>query len=343
MKRIYNNILSILGKQFYIILLCFVLSSPINAAAIKIYSDTDLNNDKGRYKQKFEFLLNKGLMDFMTAAEKRALKGVVILHPLRGAGPLTFKATVVDGTPIVIAPVMTLKFIEDLSVSYAWHYQNKYSLEPMDIYLYMLKHRPAKDFPRGHYPDPMTALGVPAKIWEKDKKVDDLSLRFRNSAWAYILAHELGHLRYGHTQHTQHKLTSKEVQRQEEIADEFAVDLLNRSDTIPMGMILWFQATAGYMHNRSDFASDSEYFKWLGSQALHPVNGSRLRQLASNMRNLASAKPGSNDADVQQFIAVRLESIGKIIENPEMQRLLKTCATSWQPNDLKRRDGQGCF
>lgn len=309
------------------------------AVGLEIYTKGELAGDKERYTQKLEFLLKKGLLDFMTPDERRALQGVVIMHPLRGNGPLTMKSAVVEGTPIVRAPVTSLKFIEDLSVAYAWRYTNRYSLEPMDEYLVFLKHR-AEDFPGGRAPGPMTALGVPPKIWERDTEVDDLSLRFRNTAWAFILAHELGHLRLGHP-----KLTNPspaEIQSQEEAADAFAVDLLSRSDTIPMGMILWFQATAGYMENRSDFANDTAYLEWLRKDATHPVNGSRMRKLATTMQRQAKAEGDPNRADVLQFIGVRLAAIGEIIEDPEMQQLLKRCAASRRLEDLKRLEDRPC-
>ena len=310
------------------------------AAAPEIYSKQQLAGDKDRYAQRFQFLLQKGLWDFMTPEEQRALQSVVVRHPMRGNNPLTVKSFVLNGKPIVQAPVMSLKFIEDLSVAYAWRYNNNYSLEPIDEYLVMLKHRPAEEFPGGRMPDPMAALGVPPKIWERDPQVDDLSLRFRNTAWAFILAHELGHLRFGHS------LTDPspaEIQKQEEAADEFAVDLLARSETIPMGMILWFQATAGYLRNRSDFPSEAAYSEWVRTKTNHPVNGSRMRALASVMQRQADAARDANKADVLQFIAGRLAAIGEIVEDPEMQQHLKRCATSRRPEDLKRLDDRSCF
>lgn len=319
-------------------LLLVAFSLP--AAGAEMYAAKQLTADKKRYAQRFEFLFQKGLWPFMTAAERRALRGVVIRYPLRGAGPLSVTSVVIDGMPMVRAPVTSLKFIEDLAVAYAWRYQKRYSLEPIDEYLVMLKHRPAADFPGGRKPDPMTALGVPPRIWERDRQVGDLSLRFRNTAWAFILAHELGHLRFGHTGRD---LSPAKVQRQEEAADRFAVDLLGRSETIPMGMILWFQATAGYLRNRSDFPTDAAYFAWVRGEASHPVNGRRMRNLASMMRRQAANARNPNRAEVLRFIAVRLAAIGETIADPEMQRLLKRCASLRRPADLKRLEDRPCF
>lgn len=326
--------------RLFVFLMFLTLSVPTAVAAPKIYSNEQLAADKERYTQKFRFLLEEGLLAFMTSGERRALQGVVLWHTPRGVGPLSFTSVVFEGTPTVKAPLSSIKFIEDLSVAYAWRYKNGYSLEPIDEYLVMLKHRLGKEFPGGRAPDPMTALGVPPKVWVRDPAVDDLSLRFRNTAWAFILAHELGHLRFGHT------LTNAspaEIQRQEEMADEFAVDLLGRAHTIPMGMILWFQATAGYMRNRSDFPSDAAYFEWVRTKAEHPVNGSRMRNLASTMKRQAAAERDPNRADVLQFIAVRLAAIGETIEDLDMQQFLKSCAKSRRLADLKRLEDRSCF
>lgn len=127
------------------------------------------------------------------------------------------------------------------------------------------------------------------------------------------------------------------------MADEFAVDLLGRSHTIQMGMILWFQATAGYMKNRSDFPGDAAYFEWARAKTEHPVNGRRLRRLASTMKRQAAAERDANRAEALQFIAVRLATIGETIEDPHMQQLLKSCATSRRLEDLKRLEDRSCF
>lgn len=310
-----------------------------SAAATEVYSNEALAGDKVRYQEKFAFLLDKGLRDFMTPEERRTVRDVAIWHPPRGAGLLSFTSLMLDGRPTIRAPLMSIKFVEDLSVAYAWRYQNRHSLEPMDEYLVALKHRPAADFPGGRALDPMVALGVPPRIWERDPRVDDLSLRFRNTAWAFILAHELGHVRLGHLSG---EATPAEIQRQEEAADNFAVELLGRSDTIPMGMILWFQATAGYLPNRSDFASDADYGEWLRAKAEHPVNGSRMRNLAAALRRQAAAARDANSADVLNYIAERLAIIGETVEDPEMQQFLKRCAMSRRIEDLKRLDDRPC-
>jgi hypothetical protein len=319
-----------------LLVLC-ALWSPAAVAGPKIYSDDQLASDRARYAEKLHFLLEKGLLDFMSGDERAEVEGVVLEHKLRGSDPLDVKSLIAGGTPVIRAPVESLKFIEDLSVVYAWRYQNNYSLEPIDEYLAMLKFG---SFKEGQPLDPITALGVPPRIWERDQRVGDLSLRFRNTAWAFILAHELGHLKF---RHSLTPATAAEKQKQEEAADEFAIDLLSRSNTIPMGMILWFQATAGFFPNRSDFASDTAYFNWMRTEATHPVNGRRMQNLASIMQRQADAAADPNRADTLNYIATRLAAIGKIVEDPEMQSLLRRCAEKRRPEDLKRLDDRPCY
>ena len=276
----------------------------------------------------------------MTGPEKQALANVRIVLPLKGNTPLDAYSGMSGQTPTVVLPVLSLRFVEDLSVAYAWRYQYGYSLEPMDEYVAMLKYRRPEEFPVGRVPDPLAALGVPPRILEQDRRVDDLSLRLRNTAWAFILAHELGHVRF---RHPGNQGVSPEVSRRNEAeADAFAVDLLSRSNTIPMGMILWFQATAGYFPNRADFGSDAAYQSWLAGAATHPVNPERMRYLATALNRAARGSLSRDYAEVAPFIATRLEQIGAILDEPDKQRLIARCAVLGRPEDLKRLHDRPC-
>lgn len=266
--------------------LVFVAMPIVAAAGVnEMYPQRQLDQDAPRYERRDRQLLSQGLWAFLNGAEKQALAGLRLDLPGKGDSPLDVYSIAKRGQPTVVFPILSLKFIEDLSVAYAWRHVNRHSLEPIDEYVAMLKYRRPQDFPGGRVPDPLTALGVPPRIWERDKRVDDLSLRFRNTAWAFILVHELGHLRF---RHAGNRAVSPEVsQRQEIEADAFAVDLLSRSDTIPMGMILWFQATVGFLPNRADFETEAAYTRWVQGRtshprwgkATHPVNPERLRRL----------------------------------------------------------------
>jgi hypothetical protein len=305
-----------------------------------MYPHEALVMSQGRCERQVGKLFSYGLWEVMNGTEKRALSGVRIEVPLKGNGPLDAFSYTKAGVPTVVIPVLSLKFIEDLSVVYAWRHVSGYSLQPIDIYLAMLKYRRPADFPGGRIPDPLTALGVPPHILNQDKSVNALSLRFRNSAWSFILAHELGHLRFGHPGNKQ--VPPEVSQRNEMEADDFAVSLLSRSDTIPMGMILWFKVSIAYFKNRADFCTDAAYREWMLSEATHPVSPERLLHLAKALNQAAQESLSPEKAKAMRFIAGKSAEMAKIVSDPDIQRLIVHCAVFGCPKDLKRLHGSPC-
>src|SRR5205823_4006926 len=104
----------------------------------------------------------------------------------------------------------------------------------VDEYLAMLRYKRAADFPGGTYPPPLTALGIPADA-AQDPQAGPLALRFRNSAYAFIIAHELGHILAGHPSSI--SVTMEQSRANEAAADDFALRVLARDAEIPMGAI----------------------------------------------------------------------------------------------------------
>ena len=237
------------------------------------------------------------------------------------------------------APAFALFLIEDLSTVYAWRYVNHHSLQPIDIYMAMLKYRSPRDFPGGRLPDLLAALGVPPGLPAQDEHVNRMSLSLRNEAWAFILAHELAHLRWRHPGNA--NVDPGISQRNEQQADAFAVDLLSRADTVPMGMILWFQATVGYFQNRADFASEDAYRNWLRRESTHPVNPARLSSLGAQLDRAAKSAT-TNHAELLEYIATQLVGMGDILSEPDMHRLIARCAVFASPMDLRRLDDRIC-
>lgn len=309
------------------------------AAPTDIYTDEQLARDQRRYEQRIDELMSKGLVPVMQPAERQALAGVVIQVPLRGSHPLDAYSNGSGAAPVVVLPALTLKFVEDLSTVYAWRYVKGHSLQPVDIYMAMLKYRSPQDFPGGRLPDPLTALGVPQGITTQDERIDRMSLSLRNEAWAFILAHELAHLRWRHPGNA--NVDPAISQRNEQQADAFAVDLLSRADTVPMGMILWFQATVGYFKNRADFPSEEAYWNWQRRESTHPVNPSRLSSLGTQL-DRAAKSASADHAELLEYIATQLVGMGDILSEPDMHRLIARCAVLASPADLRRLDDRIC-
>ena len=66
-------------------------------------------------------------------------------------------------------PVFSLLFVEDLCTAYAWLYQKAYSLETIDEYVTMLRHKSAAEFSGGQYLPPLPALGIPSNAYDDPK------------------------------------------------------------------------------------------------------------------------------------------------------------------------------
>ena len=82
-------------------------------------------------------------------------------------------------------------------------------------------------------------------------------MALRNEAWAFILLHELGHVILRHPGNLAVEARRSRVNEQQ--ADRFALDVLQRPQTIPMGMVLWVQATAPWFPNRADYQDTDEF------------------------------------------------------------------------------------
>jgi hypothetical protein len=108
-----------------------------------------------------------------------------------------------------------------------------------------------------------------------------------------------------------------------------------------MGAILWFQASVGFFKNRADFSTEDEYWAWVRESATHPVNPERLLRLSLLLDALAD-NAGGDRAEFLRFVAQNLVGIGKILSEPDMQRLIARCAVLGDPEDLKRTVDRPC-
>jgi hypothetical protein len=261
------------------------------------------------------------------------LAGVEVALPDlgRGGDPLGFES---DGSRVVM-PLAGLRFIEDLTMAYAWRYRAGRTLEPFDEYLAMLRWRPEGDWPGGQYLDPLEAFGVPPAVWESEPEVGALGTSLRNEAWAFILAHELAHLYYRHPGNR--AVPPAESQANEREADAFALEVLDRAATIPMGAILYFQATAAFYPSRADAPTDEAYAQWQREEATHPVNSRRLRALAEDLAGAAGRQSDPARAEALDYIARGLGTIAADLDDPAMQQLIVRRAIYGNPADLKER------
>jgi hypothetical protein len=275
-----------------------------------LYDASTLRHWQARYTASMKRILDEGFVPVLSPEERRLLSGVQLELPLRDEAFLNFYT---EGRTIFL-PVAALHWLSDIYTAYAWLVLRNYQLEPIEEYVAMLKHKKPAAFPGGAHPAPLTALGIPPNALD-DARVDGLSLRLFNSARAFILAHELGHVRFGH---------QGSSLRNEEEADRFALELMRRTGTIPMGVALYFQTTALWFQ---------------GGPPSHPLNAKRLRTMAHRLQATAPDFGRGSPADVEsvRFIARGLVQVADYLDDEELQRCVATSAARASPTVLRPR------
>lgn len=333
-------------KSRQVLFLIIFLLAPIPVAAgdlADLYDGNKLAREKPRFERRINELFDRGIWPGLSGIQKQALKSVELEFPLVGeigGNPVDFYSGQRGGRFFVAMPVLSLMFLEDLCTAYAWLHIKGYSLETIDEYVTMLRYKKAADFPGGRYPPPLKALGIPDNALT-DRAVDDLSLRFRNTAYAFIMLHELGHI--FHRDRGYKGITTAQARSKEQRADRFALDVLQRTATIPMGAILFFQAQAYFMPSKGQLRAEGkikteqEWETYLKSEVTHPLTADRLRYMAVHLENVSPTASSGSYRETLLYISTRLEHIADILEDPDLQGCIAVVAHRAEPSILAPR------
>lgn len=253
-----------------------------------LYDRSNLEYWGERYKRSTNKILDEVIWPALFSKEQHNLGGRPVLDfPLYAEGearqhPLSFYAF--TNRNIIVLPVFSLKFLDDLCTAYAWLQIKGYSLETVSEYTAILYYG---KLPSDGFPPPLKALGIPEDAL-KDPKVDELALAHFVTARTFILLHEMGHVLYDHRD-----ANSDESIRYEQQADRFAAKVMQRTPLPPLGMLVWFLADA----------------HWTGfppRRGTHPLSGERVRALANHIDD-----PG---------LAEQLRRLGKeFLDDPDIR------------------------
>jgi hypothetical protein len=300
-----------------------------------MYDSARVAREKARLESRINEIYVKAFRPNLTADEQRSLSGVTVQAPLGGDPVLGYYSE--SKSRVVTMPAISLLFFEDLCVAYAWLQVKGYRLETVEEYVTMLKYKNVRAF-GGRYPPPLDALGIPADA-TSDSRVNDLSLRFRNTGYAFILGHELGHIRF---QHAGYDVPVAESQAHEVQADQFGLDLMRRTSTIPMGAMLFFQTTVYYFENRADFPSDAAWRAHVAQRATHPLSTDRLQALAkaisASADDFTRGQPNRAPAiEAVRFIGDRFGVFAAFLNDPVLQRAMRAKAEQSSPVSLRPR------
>jgi hypothetical protein len=326
-------------RFFCTVILLILIACPAIAAhpaLAQIYSEADVAGDAVRLRNAVHKLYALGIKPVLTPGEIRALGDFEFDFPLSKDGDdiLDFSATT-DGRYLQM-PVMSLKALEDLATAYAWLTENRKSLGTIDLYFAMLRYRDPSAFAGGRHPKPLDALGVPADAYKTSKTVDDISLRLRNEAFAFIMAHELGHIRFRHR--PVNELTARQARADEVEADRFALDIFARTGTGVLGPILYFQAQVYRLVHRHEYASDAQWRDYVKSAMTHPVSLERIKEMIGFIEGpLIRARPG--EVRFWRQTATMLQGIAHTLEDIDLGRCIVRVAKAADPAILKPRAG----
>jgi hypothetical protein len=259
-----------------------------------------------KYRISTQKILDKVILPVLLAEEQRAIGDVHIDFPTHPPPESKLAETPFamyshldkEGRPEIVFPIVSLKFLDDLCTAYAWLQIHGYSLETISDYTAMLKYQ---SFSPGAVPKPLPTLGIPPDAL-KEKKVDELALGHFVTARTFILAHELGHLRY------HHRGSSIPNERQ---ADAFAAKVMERTPLPMLGALVFFMADA----HLADYPPRQD--------ATHPMSAERLHALAALISD--------------REIAAGVESIAESLDDPDAASAIAAVGRAASPATLGPR------
>ncbi len=145
---------------------------------------------------------------------------------------------------------------------------NDFRQSTIDLYYAALRHRPLARYPRQKYTNVLTATGIPKDVY-KQPSVDSLSLSLRNEAYAFLIAHELAHVLFGHKGYAE--ITKAQARADEVKSDRFALDVTARITTSPLGAVFHFPAQIYRFRHRGEFNSAEAWYNYSLTVATHPM------------------------------------------------------------------------
>lgn len=323
-----------IARVLYLFIACSA-AAPCWADVSAMYPRSELDNAAPRLTAAVTKIYDLGVKPHLTREELSRLRAFGFHFPLPSPGDevLNFYANDAGGKPIVVMPILSLKVVEDMATTYAWLYQNGMSLATIDLYFAMLRHKPKRDLPEGKYPPLLATLGIPANAL-KDAQIDQLSLSFRNQAFAFVLVHELGHILHKHRDYD--TISKAQARADEAEADRFALDVLARTQTAPLGAILFFQAQVYSHPHRGEFADRQAWEQYLLTTSTHPLTVDRIAAMGDYIEG-PLVRGRVKETAVWSSIAVKLRAMVRIMEDEPLQRCTARVAAAADLSILKPR------
>jgi hypothetical protein len=288
-----------------------------------MYDDALLASRQREYREVVLWNLQNVFLPKLTVAERQKLQSLSVDFPLRGPERGLFEYFAERGGRVTMS-VMSIRFLADLAVAYAWLDAHGYTMESVTDYVSMLKYQDPARF-GGRYPDPSTALRIPAKAAD-EPRVSTIYEQILNHSVSFILLHEMGHVLYQHPGYGP-GVSRARARENEDEADRFALEVLRRVGQPVSGLLFFFLSAAHAAPHRADFGSDAEYQAHLAQQT-HPLTSDRVARLTQYLREHAAdyGRLQNNPARAATAIKGTADAIDKqvvpVLADPDQQRLM---------------------
>jgi len=291
-----------------------------------LYSEAELRDSASRYSDNLRGLWREDLLSRLTSNELAGAQRIALELPLIGHNRNPFEFYSQSQTQRVVSPIMSVRFLDDLSIAFAYFDRNRCDAGVVLDYVGSLR------YGRGPVRPPLVALGISRKEALADDYVDDVSGKTFKSAVYFILAHEYAHVFYRHA--GVGTIGAKQSQDQEIAADSFALDVMRRIGVAPLGLVFYFAALSRFERAPSEFRSPAEYESAVRERATHPLSSARLLRLAEGIdrdaksfarlqanpdawiprirdmaAQIATSARNLDDRDMREFLALRSRSV----------------------------------
>ena len=178
--------------------LCAFLLSAVDQsdAFIQIYDAQELSKRDSLYRDYITAVFREDLIGQLPLQERAALSNTRLVIPggVLEASPIAVWASVKERT--IYFPIQTIAFLDDLAALAVWLSKHNCSFEPAALYAGMIATKAPPSNQKLHL-NPRTAFGLGDDVWN-DPYVKKSSNQAFKTAVFFILAHELGHIRYNH-------------------------------------------------------------------------------------------------------------------------------------------------
>lgn len=286
---------------------------------LQLYKVSEVQRAEKRYGPNLRGLWEEDFLSRLTRDERALADAICLKHPLVGVThhPLEFYSN--PSTEQVFLPIASIKFVDDLTLAFAYYDAMGLELGTVSDYVAALRFQPEKA--KG---SPLDALGVPRDAFN-NSQVDDVAQKLLKSILYFVAAHEYAHVMYRHGGYE--TMTAQSAQVHEEQADEFALGIMARIGVPPIGLTFFFLLASRLEASPGDFPSLIEYEKYLRQRATHPLGSVRILKVAEYIEshNQVFARLQSNVLSWENRLlraAQELREIASTLDDRRMRQFL---------------------